>query len=181
MTLTPQIRAREPVVLGLLIVAQIVCAAFFLGDLMHDVRVTGTFLALDPHLYVEAVAAVVLLGSVIVEIRIVQRLLQRKARLEANLSMASAAVHDVIEAHFDNWGLTPAEKDVATFLVKGLSTAEIASVRGNAEGTVKAHLHGLYRKSGTRNRAEVLSLLIDSMMDGTLPGHSGGEIANSGP
>jgi DNA-binding NarL/FixJ family response regulator len=61
--------------------------------------------------------------------------------------------------------LTPSEADVANFLVKGLGIAEIAQMRGSAEGTIKSHLNSIYRKSGTHNRGEVLSLIIDSLMD----------------
>ena len=100
-----------------------------------------------------------------IETRILMWLLRRKAHLEESLNAAQAAVQDVIDAEFANWGLTPAELDVATnFLVKGLSTAEIAAMRGSAEGTVKAQLNAIYRKSGTGNRAELMSLLIDTMM-----------------
>lgn len=38
-------------------------------------------------------------------------------------------------------------------------------MRGSAEGTVKAQLNAIYRKSGTANRAALMSLLIDTMMD----------------
>jgi len=31
---------------------------------------------------------------------------------------------------------------------------------------VKAHLNAIYRKSGARNRGELLSLLIDSLLAG---------------
>ena len=155
-----------PIALMLLIPAQIFCAGFFLSDLLRDLGETGHFLAAGPHLHIEAFAAVTLVISVLFEIGYLLRLLRRKAHLEESLDAARAAVHEVIEAHFDAWGLTAAERDVATFLVKGFSTSEIARLRGSAEGTVKAHLHAIYRKSGARNRAEVMSVLIESLMGG---------------
>lgn len=160
------LNSGRPIALMLLIPAQIFCAAFFVVDLFRDFVDTGSTTPTDPHLYIEAFAAVTLAVSVMFEFSYLLRLLRRKAHLENSLDMASAAVHDVIEAHFDDWGLTSAERDVATFLVKGFSTAEIAELRGNAEGTVKAHLHAIYRKSGTRNKAEVMSVLIESLMGG---------------
>lgn len=54
-------------------------------------------------------------------------------------------------------------------MVKGLNTSEIAAMRGSAEGTVKAQLNAIYRKSDTRNRAEMLSALIDTMMGQSEP------------
>jgi DNA-binding NarL/FixJ family response regulator len=79
--------------------------------------------------------------------------------------MASAALQDVVQSHFDEWKLTASERDVAALMVKGLSISEIAGVRGTAEGTVKAHLNAIYRKANARNRAEVLSTIMDTLID----------------
>lgn len=156
-----------PVVLGILIVAQLFCTAFFVSDLISDLREAGGIVPQGGHLTLEAFAALILGATVVVEGRYLSDLVRRKDRLENSLNLASAAVHDAIEMHFDHWSLTAAERDVATFLVKGFGTSEIAELRGSAEGTVKAHLHAIYRKSGTRNRAEVLSVLIESLMGNT--------------
>lgn len=159
---------KTPIVLLILIAVQVFCAAFFMADLFADYRAAlqgppGEFRF---HLPIEAVASFGLLAAVAFETGYLVRLLRRKADLERSLDIARGAVHDVIEAHFENWGLSPSERDVATFLVKGLNTAEIATMRGSAEGTIKAHLNAIYRKSGTRSRAEMLSVLIDSLMAG---------------
>ena len=69
-----------------------------------------------------------------------------------------------MEQYFHEWGLTPSEADVATFAIKGLDIAEIAELRGTAEGTVKAHLNAIYRKSGTSGRGALLGLLVDDLL-----------------
>lgn len=79
--------------------------------------------------------------------------------------MASSELQDIIQNHFDTWKLTASERDVAALMIKGLSISEIAAVRGSAEGTVKAHLNAIYRKSNARNRAEVLSHIMDTLID----------------
>lgn len=48
---------------------------------------------------------------------------------------------------FADWGLTPAERDVALFAIKGLSLAGIASLRKTSGGTVKAQTNAIYRKA----------------------------------
>jgi len=48
--------------------------------------------------------------------------------------------------------------------VKGFSIDEIAELRGNKPGTIKAHLNNIYRKSDTRNRAEFMSSIIDTLV-----------------
>ena len=157
---------KPPIGLLLLIAAQTLCAAYFLADALHDLRAFGLDYFTNAYILTELAAALLLCGAIVFEIRVVLDLLRRKAVLEHSLSVAQQAMHDVIQAHFDSWGLTPTERDIATFLVKGMSIAEIAELRGNAEGTVKSHLNAIYRKSSTGNRGELLALILDSVMQG---------------
>ena len=161
MSLDLTARAKPPYGLMALVVAQVICAIFFVGDVLADFSLPAVG---DPHLSIELVAGIVLLVTVVVEIRIIARILRRQAHLQRAASTAAAAITEVIEAHFTAWQLTPSEHDIANLLVKGLSISEIASVRGSAEGTVKSHLNAIYRKSGAQNRGELLSLIIDSLM-----------------
>lgn len=162
MTVTAQIKI--PYGLILLVLVQILCALFFAADIIADFRETADLTTTRWHLYVETIATLSLCAAIVFETRFILMLLRRKAHLEHSVSIASSAMHDVIEAHFDLWHLTPSERDVATFLVKGFGIADIARMRGSAEGTVKSHLNAIYRKSETHNRAELLSLIIDSLM-----------------
>ena len=154
----------RPAILVPLIVVQSLCAIVFLGDIIGDVLVPDVGEDEGRHVVIEILATFGLIAAIFFEIRILRRLMQHKARLETALSDAQSAVFDVIEAQFDLWALSPAERDGATFLVKGLSTAEIADMRGSKEGTVKAQLNAIYRKSGCANRSEVMSQLIDTLM-----------------
>ena len=63
-----------------------------------------------------------------------------------------------------NGALTPSERDVALFAIKGMSTAEIASLRSTSEGTVKAQTNAIYRKAGVSGRSQLLSLFIEDLM-----------------
>ena len=55
--------------------------------------------------------------------------------------------------------LTEAEREVVEFVLKGLSTAEIASLRGVSDSTVSNQLSGLYRKLGVGSRGELAASL----------------------
>lgn len=99
----------------------------------------------------------------------------RRAVLDRNkaqerLRRASGAFMDLLEERFLEWGLTPAERDVALFAIKGMSTAEISVLRSTSEGTVKAQTNAIYRKAGVSGRAQLLSLFIEDLMhdDGTV-------------
>ena len=75
-----------------------------------------------------------------------------------------------MQSRFTDWGLTSAERDVALFAIKGMSTQEIAVLRGTAEGTVKAQTNAIYRKAAVSGRSQLLSLFIEDLMhDGGLP------------
>lgn len=120
---------------------------------------------MDWHLVPEALASLALLAGIAVQLLYLKQVLQRKASLERSVGLASSALQAVIQSHFDDWKLTASERDVAALMVKGLSISEIAQVRGSADGTVKAHLNAIYRKANARNRAEVLSHIMDTLID----------------
>lgn len=145
-----------------LIAAQVICAVVFLVDVLTDISEVS---AMGWQLVPEAMASIALFVGIAFEVVYLLHLLKRKASLERSVGMASAALQTVIESHFDDWKLTASERDVAALMVKGLSISEIATVRGSAEGTVKAHLNAIYRKANARNRAEVLSHIMDTLID----------------
>ena len=155
----------RPLFVSLLIVAQALCAAFFLFDVVADGFEMGLAGFFTSHFGIEFIAVVALIAGILFEIRVLSGMLQRTAHLERQVSQASKALHEVIEAHLDRWGLTPSERDVAHFTIKGLSIADIARLRGSAEGTIKSNLNAIYRKAGASNRGELLALLLDDLMD----------------
>jgi DNA-binding NarL/FixJ family response regulator len=168
-----------PLSLFILILVQLFCSVIFMNDVISDFMSENAS-SEKFHIIVEAVASLSLFGAIVFETRYLTSLVRRRARAEKNLATASLAIHDIIEMHFEEWGLSPAEHDVGIFLVKGMTISEIAELRGNAEGTVKAHLNAIYRKSGTRNKSEVLSVILDDLIDSkTLgkpkPGSQGAE------
>jgi DNA-binding CsgD family transcriptional regulator len=95
-----------------------------------------------------------------------QALIERN-RAEARLRRASGAFMDLLQERFETWGLTPSERDVALFAIKGMSTAEIAVLRSTSEGTVKAQTNAIYRKAGVTGRPQLLSLFIDDLIEDT--------------
>ncbi|QFT31435.1 Bacterial regulatory protein, LuxR family [Labrenzia sp. THAF82] len=98
----------------------------------------------------------------------IRKAMTRQKRLEQQIKAASGAFANLMEEHFETWGLTPSECDVALFALKGFSIAEIASMRKTAEGTVKAQCNAIYRKAGVSGRPQLLSLFIDELLHGAL-------------
>ena len=84
--------------------------------------------------------------------------------MEDQLRIASGAFQEVIQERFAHWGLTPAERDVALFSIKGITLPEIAQLRETSIGTVKAQTNAIYRKAGGSGRSQLLALFIEDLM-----------------
>jgi DNA-binding CsgD family transcriptional regulator len=69
-----------------------------------------------------------------------------------------------IEAQFARWGLTPAEKQVALLLLKGLGHKEAAHVLDRSERTIRQHAVAVYRKSGLAGRAELAAFFLEDLL-----------------
>lgn len=155
-------QTRRVRVLAALLAVQALCAVFFVGDVIADLRNEGMTL----HLAFEAAVAAALavgLGFGTVEMR---RTLERIDAAETAFASASGAFADVVAASFRDWGLTPAEADVALLTLKGLEPGEIAAARGAANGTVRAQLARAYAKAGVSNRGAFVSLFVEALVEG---------------
>ena len=151
---------RRPVALAFFLLVQTIAAVFFVGDAIADV-IEGE---IGPHLYFELLVALALaLGVVLGAVALRQTLDEMKAQ-DVALAAARGALGDVIAAQFTDWGLTPAERDVAFLALKGLDVAEIAELRGRAAGTVRAQLTRIYAKAGVSGRAQFAAWFVEDLL-----------------
>ena len=94
--------------------------------------------------------------------------LQRHFERQRNEKLAPGAGEPVaketiIMRNAPQWGLSLAEADVAIFVVKGFSNAEIADMRGCAIATVKSQLGRIYSKSGLESRYQLIAFVTDEV------------------
>ena len=163
----------------LIFLVQAVCAVFFVSDILSSLLgIRTTPISWEMREMLEIGAAVGLILGVTLGGLMLRQTLRRQHRAEERLRRASVAFSDLLQERFVEWGLTPSERDVALFAIKGMSTAEIATLRVTSEGTVKAQTNAIYRKAGVSGRPQLLSLFIDDLMrdDGTVRA-----AANGGP
>lgn len=155
---------------AVLMALQLICGGFLLWDVLSGL-LGFSFPPIAWAIYelVEIGAITGLLLGMIVSASLLWRAIQRKQRVENSLRLASGAFMDVLEESFTDWRLTPAERDVALFLVKGCTTAEIATLRSTSEGTVKAQTNAVYRKANVSGRPQLLGLFIDDLINPRLP------------
>lgn len=147
------------------LLVQVLCSAFFVSDILFSVLGVKTA-PLDWQLreLIEICAALGLVLGVVLGAMALRGSMRARSRAEESLRRASGDFMELLTERFTEWGLTPAERDVALFAIKGLSTAEIATLRTTSEGTVKAQTNAIYRKAGVSGRSQLLSLFIEDLM-----------------
>lgn len=152
------------VIAGVLLI-QALCAVFFVSDILSSLFGIYTRpLSWEVRELLEIGAAVGLILGLVLGAVMFHRVMRERNVAQEKLRRASGAFMDLLEERFREWALTPAERDVALFAIKGMSTSEIATLRATSEGTVKAQTNAIYRKAGVSGRPQLLSLFIDDLM-----------------
>ncbi len=150
-----------------ILAVQAVSAVLFITNIALSILGISPF-TWAVHELIEIGAAVGLILGTILGAIALRRSHLRTQNAEARLRAASGAFMDLLKEHFAAWSLTPAERDVALFAIKGMNTPEIAQLRQTSEGTVKAQTAAIYRKAGVTGRPQLLSLFIEDLMDGPI-------------
>lgn len=146
-------------------IVQALCAFFFVSDILSSFFGLQTQpISWEMRELLEIFAAFGLILGVVLGGVLLRRALRERYKAEEQLRRASGAFMDLLSERFTEWALTPSERDVALFAIKGLSTAEIAAFRATSEGTVKAQTNAIYRKAGVSGRSQLLSLFIEDLM-----------------
>ena len=180
-TTMAQQSVRQAFPLVALIVFQTFLWVVFVLDAGTDMVALWPNMVSDWHMIPEIGATFGLMLAIVFEIGVLLRMLRRQASLEQGLRVAAGALAQIMEEYFRDWGLTPSEQDIAAFAIKGFSIAEIAELRGSAEGTVKTHLNAIYRKAGVAVRAQLVSLLVEDLLRAPLEAPGPGRIGKALP
>jgi DNA-binding CsgD family transcriptional regulator len=99
--------------------------------------------------------------------RVEGRLAANEAERDRWRARATRLLHGLgveIDAQFERWSLTPAERQVALLLLKGLGHKEAADVLDRSERTVRQHAVSVYRKSGLSGRAELAAFFLEDLL-----------------
>jgi DNA-binding CsgD family transcriptional regulator len=156
---------RQTIALSAFLTVQTLGTVFFVGDVIGDLRA-------DPgsvHFIFEAGVTLVLVLGILFGVWSLRRTIELLRAQEAALDVARGALGQVIDGQFQAWSLTPAERDVAFLALKGLDVAEIAELRGAAQGTVRAQLTRIYSKAGVSGRAQFAAYFVEDLLGAGLP------------
>ena len=171
----------ERQVLAGVLLAFVVVALFAAIDISADLREGAAF----NHVAAEAgILLVGLLGSIFMARRLVLTLRRARAAQNEALELAEqlAATREeasrwrgetrdllkglsaALDQQFDRWNLSPAEKEVALLLLKGLSHRDIAEVRSVTEATARQQARALYKKGGLSGRHDLAAFFLEDLM-----------------
>ena len=158
------------------ILAIIAGIAFYLAmEVREEPHMSATDLAFE---LLDIVPSVLTSVGVVLLFQVTRRQHQEHRDLLASLQSGSArgetwradarpllnGLGEAIDAEFERWGLTEAEREVALLLLKGLSLKEIAGVRDTSERTVRVQARALYSKAGLAGRAELSAYFLEDLL-----------------
>jgi DNA-binding CsgD family transcriptional regulator len=75
-----------------------------------------------------------------------------------------AGLSDAIDRQLERWQLSPAEKDVALLLLKGLSHKEIGELRRVSDATVRQQARAIYAKAGLEGRRDLAAFFLEDLL-----------------
>jgi DNA-binding CsgD family transcriptional regulator len=154
---------RRAMTLAAIIVLQSLCAIFFIGDVFFDVS-EGDHLD-DIHLALEAISAIALTIGVLFLMHELRDLLNRMTVMDVGIRAARGDMAALIDSFFQQWKLTPSERDVALLILKGINNDAIAKIRGTAPSTVRAQSTQIYAKADVDGRAQLISLFMEELLN----------------
>lgn len=148
-----------------------VCMGFFIWDVSVDVLehlTTGKTYTNSQLIHVIFEFVVVLgLGYGVYSVWMFRQLMAERAQSqEDTITLLRGSFDKIIQRRFEDWGLTGAERDITIYILKGMSTADIAAARGVSLGTIKNQTTAVFRKIGVTSRNELMSVFMDEFLDG---------------
>jgi len=151
-----------------------VVAVLATADVVDDLHSGGELIHMALEVVIIAAAAI---GAVVLWFQLVRARTTNRV-LRADLTAARAETEkfrgesqelmrglgEAIDRQFDRWQLSPAEREVALLLLKGLSHKDVADVRSTSERTVRQQALAVYRKAGLAGRAELAAFFLEDLL-----------------
>lgn len=158
----------------ILLITLILITAIITTDLFND-SIEGVVWW---HIFAEGAAGLIALGGIFYllkdSLKLRQDLTHAKDR-ETKLKQEADQWRNQSKAYLDGlselianqlttWDLTPAEREVAFLLLKGMSLKDIALLRGTAEKTARVQSMSIYVKAGLSGRSELSAFFLEDLL-----------------
>jgi len=156
---------KRPWIVWCLVLIQCLCGAYFLWEILASLLgLPSVPLRWSLRELVEAGASIGLIIGAILGVRLALVAQNATHRAENARRITSGEFATVVERYFHGLDLTSAETEVAWFVLKGMSLAEIAELRSTRIGTVKAQCTAIYRKAGVTGKSQLISQLVEDLL-----------------
>ena len=156
---------KHPILLWAIVAVQAISGGYFLWEILSSILGLPSLpLRWQTRELVEIGASLGLISGAILGVSLAVtagREIQRATRARR---VTSGEFTDVVNEYFTTLSLTPAETEIAWFLLKGMSAGDIARIRATAEGTVKTQCTAIYRKAGVNSKSQLFSLLVEDVL-----------------
>ncbi len=80
------------------------------------------------------------------------------------LSSVNSGFWNSIQDQMKQWSLTENEKEIAIFILRGLSNLQIAAIRNKSLKTIENQTFSIYQKSGTQGKLEFIAYFISPLL-----------------
>ncbi len=141
-----------------------VCLVLFVLDAVADVFYLDIPLLWVDHTSIELITTITLAFTLALIGMQIKQLLGEHREAQDSVRVASGELLAVIYTRFDDWKLTPSERDIALLLIKGLSAQEISVLRETRPGTVKSQSSAIYQKAGVKGRSELAAYFVEDLL-----------------
>ncbi len=165
-----KMKSEGPIVVSILALISFVT----LMDLLNDFKEGGVWWHVGVELFVAIIAIIgvfllvkntfSLQKSLIEERGLSEKLREESEHWKNNSKKFIEGLSLSIEIQLDKWGLTKSEKEVAFFLIKGLSLKEISKYRLTTEKTIRTQATAIYSKSGLAGRSQLSAFFLEDLL-----------------
>lgn len=156
---------QNPTLIWLLVALQTLCGAYFLWEVVAAIFGFETIvLRWQQREFVQIGASVGLILGSLLGMRLALMAKHEMGRARSALRLTSGEFSDVVREYFTGLSLTPAETDVAWFILKGMSVSDIAKMRETRVGTIKAQSTAIYKKAGVTGKSQLLSQIVEDLL-----------------
>ncbi|HHL22656.1 MAG TPA: helix-turn-helix transcriptional regulator [Aliiroseovarius sp.] len=156
---------KHPGLVWFLVLVQTLCGAYFIWDILASALGLPTLpLRWEWREIVEIGAAVGLILGAVLGVMLALAARAEMRRASASLRKTSGQFSAELAAYFDQLALSPAESEIAWFLVKGMSPGEIAEMRGTRESTIRAQCTAIYRKAGVNGKTRFVTQIFEDLL-----------------
>ncbi len=152
--------------LAAIVFLQVAFSLFYIVDMTLEIfGIRKVAVSWEYREIVQLVTIIGLMLGAFLGIVVLKNISESIREVDNRMLAASGQFHQLMTSRFEEWGLSPSEKDVALFTLKGLSNSEIAEARGKSVGTIKAQCNAIYQKASVSGRTQLISHFIEDLFD----------------